>query len=328
MTLELPVPEAKLPAIVDGTWLGAIQRCWRYGYYAHVMHLRPRKVAVALNFGIAIHDAVHVWYTGKHPERPDDDPVCEPKSETAAQLAIHFTLNNKDIQSNEDSRNANFAATVVLPAYFEEYATEPFEVVGSEIGFCFPLEQGSNIVYGGRFDRLLRWEDGRLMIADTKTTSRLGSYYMAKFRPHLSITGYITQAGVLMGEQIFGCMIDAISTAKNPQSRFLRDITTRTPAEVQEWKDTVKDHCHEFLCRCRMAEEVGPLRAFPQCPGEGSCHLYSGCEFRRLCVGAPNDTLIDGLYVRKAWLPYIPGVTTRDSEDDPEPDPITFEVVE
>ena len=292
-----------LPPVIDGSFVNDIIRCLRYAYYRHVMHRVPLKRHPALDFGTAFHDAVHEWYISG----------C-----TADGIAKGLTI----WDAYETPEDAGTRTQELGKARFEEYCLhykhQPFELLRlqdgtpcSETGFCLPLT--SDITYGGRIDRIIKWNDGRIYISDLKTASALGQYWLKQFRPHLSFTGYIWGASQIINQPICGAHIDGVSTAKSPQYKYLRDITTRTPREFHDFKTSVRRSCARFLVACKMAETEDPLDAFYMEPH--SCSSYSGCPYRDLCNSGCSPAIVNAKYAYEIWHPYSDGEEAGGSAD-------------
>lgn len=285
--------ELGLPKVVDATWLNNVQRCKFRGYLRHVLNLVPKQKPTGLAFGSAVHEALHVWYSGR-------------KSQEAAELALAQLAASYVCPEEGDRRTPEFAS-LLLREYFERFANEPFEVLKSEVQFTFPLD---GVNYGGRIDALLRWPDGLLYVGEWKTASHLGPKWAQQFSPHTAVTGYMQGTAHVMGEPCYGCLVRGISTDNRPHAggdkkkveRFLPVLINRTPHEVEMWRVGVLRTCEHWLRLCELAQERGALEAFTQEPW--SCNDYSGCEYRKLCVGGLDEGLIEGFYDVEPWEPF------------------------
>jgi len=278
---ERESPNLTMPRVVDGHWLSVVMGCPRKALLRFGYGIVPRKPAIALRFGAAMHDAVHTWYKGG-------------KTKDALKAAL-MTFGN--LEEDEGDRRSRALGMRVMMDYATTYEREPFEVLESEVGFAVPFD---DFVYGGRFDRIIQWEDGEVYVMETKTASGLGARWLKGWHPHTTITGYVWSVYQTSGHRCSACLLDGINTAENPKVRFLRDFTSRTEADVEEWKLTVRSAVRSW--KDRLARAESPQKVFPQNPLH--CHSYSGCEYRPLCISGTPASLVETLYERKAWEPF------------------------
>jgi len=242
--------------------------------------------APALGFGGVMHEGLAAWYkTG---------------SVEAALQAIHEAWPQG--MPPDDYRNEG-KALKTMAEYIKQYPSEGFTIVqGSEgalIEVPFSIDTGmflncsscgnytvyesacagcreplEPIEYGGIFDGLVEFGP-QIYILEHKTTSQLGPMYFNQFKPNNQITGYIWGAGELSGKRVGGALINAIGAYKASATRFVRDFTTRTQRDIDEWMKHVKYICQTIKNYEKMG--VWPMHT-------SACTLYSGCEFRKVHV--------------------------------------------
>lgn len=280
-------PVYKTPEVMDGSFTRDVLRCKRYAYYSHILGLKSLKPQVALDFGTAMHKMVEIWYT------------CN-KTESSVETAQEWADENYTLEKEGDTRTLGLLKERFVE-YTEKYQTEPYETLDVEIGFAVPMT--SDIVWGGRVDRVIRWSDGGLYLADTKTSKRIGTYWYKRFHPHLSITGYIWGLAQYYQERIEGLLIDGVSSAKNPRDKFWRDIENRTPQETEDFEVTVQATFYDWKGRCEMCRNgADPLQVFYKEPY--TCDQYAGCPYRRLCISGADEGLMKRFYKIDRWHPY------------------------
>lgn len=291
--VDLVIPKG-LPKVVDGTWFKS-QVCKRKAYLRHVMHLVPIRVSPALRAGAAVHEAVHLWFTG--------NDQAEPESPESAFLGAKWIEDNYE-EAPRDPRTKEFLI-FLLKEYIATHQRppRPWVVEMSEIGFSLPLCDSPSIMWGGRIDRLIRWDDGGLYVNDLKTSSRLGSYWARQWRLDISLTGYCWGAGLLKGEQCMGVLVEGLSTAKNPQSRTLPYLATRTPDNLEDFVRSARNTCLDWLAMCDQCQQGEyPLDVFYQ--EFTACNDYSGCPYREICIGGLSPSIIEGSYKVEPWTPF------------------------
>jgi hypothetical protein len=188
--------------------------------------------------------------------------------------------------------------------YAKHYPDESFEFLGggngsaliervATIDLGLTCDDGEPIEYGMILDGGIQFND-LVYTLEHKTTSQLSSYYFHQFKPNNQITGYIWGLQQLTGRQVGGALINAIGIYKASATRFERHITSRAPAEIDEWKRNVKSVCDEI----KFHERNGywPMRT-------QSCTMYGLCEYHGVCSMHPNDRerMLDQNYVKHPW---------------------------
>lgn len=207
----------------------------------------------------------------------------------------------------DDYRDLTKALTV-FEEYCTEYSHESFEVLGPppliEIPFSILLtdasgnpvltDGGKEIHYGGIFDGLIEWA-GQVYIFEHKTTSQLGDYYFDQFKPNNQIDGYVWAARQLTGRPVGGALINAIGVYKVGKTKFKRQITSRTTAELDAWVVNIQASASEI----EWHEKRGywPMRKV-------SCTQFGRCEYHSVHVLAnPLDQQrrLETDYVLEPW---------------------------
>jgi hypothetical protein len=195
-------------------------------------------------------------------------------------------------------------ATAMMKAYVQEYPTESFTPVNGPSGPLIEvpttadtgltLDDGETIEYGGIFDGLVQSGDD-LFVLEHKTCSALGSTYFDAYKPNNQVTGYTFLAGKLAGRPITGAIINALCLTRSGKISFARQITTRTPEDLQRWLMDLKTECQNI----RTHERTGhwPMRT-------GSCTMYGHCEFWQVHRESGEDvqqSILQTHYVQEPW---------------------------
>lgn len=150
------------------------------------------------------------------------------------------------------------------------------------------------IDYGGIFDGLVEFNN-KAFVFEHKTTSQLGDYYFSQFNPNNQVTGYIWAAGVMSGLEVAGAMINAIGVYKVSKPKFLRNITTRSPLDIQRWIINVTATCNEI--QSHAVTGYWPQRTI-------SCTQYGLCEFHQVDILADpawRQKRLEQDYVKDSW---------------------------
>lgn len=270
-----------------------------------------RRRSGALGFGAALHEGLCTWYkTGELSKSlvaiaeawPQEHPIDD------------YRTREKCIQTMMD--------------YVKTYPTESFKVIGygtddAMVEKTFSLETGlylscwecgpdyewdgdgapvcpncgapvEPIEYGGIFDTLVEF-GGRIFILEHKSTSVLGPTYFHQFKPNNQVTGYVWGASKLSGRPVGGAIINAIGIYKSSSTKFERSITTRSPADIEEWLRNVKAVCEEIQQHRRTG--FWPMRT-------SACTLYGICEFHSvhtLSHPTEREARLQTDYVKHRW---------------------------
>lgn len=179
---------------------------------------------------------------------------------------------------------------------------QPIDVGGGkkaiEFTFAIPIpdtvhpQTGNPILYGGRFDMIGTFQGTRWGL-DDKTTSQLGPRWNSSWNLSSQLTGYvwaaaesgIPLAGMIMrGQSILtngSGFAEAIEYRPQWQvNRWLKQLTTDVTRMIQDWESGT------------FAMNLGPV-----------CNLYSGCQYKRLCLSQNPQPWIDTEYENKYWNP-------------------------
>jgi hypothetical protein len=203
-----------------------------------------------------------------------------------AQFLIHYP----DDPTDEKDPRTRDRGMQILMAYIRKYRNEPFEVIAVEIPFAREFE---DFVYVGILDLLIK-ENGKPKPLDHKSASRFGQQFMNQFKLSGQMTGYIDAVQEITHEPCSEGDINAIrTTTKIDDDSFARLTTSRTPADIEEWKLETKA-IHDDIKRLRT-EGFWPRSA------PFACSAYNReCEFYQICTvqGASREQVIKNGYDR------------------------------
>lgn len=303
--------------ILDNYTLTTFMTCPAKYQLNILQNWRPRRSSAALNAGQVLHKGLEEWYrTGSlskaliaiHQAWPADHPV-------------------------DDFRDLNKVIST-MTAYANHYPDEGFSVVGAKEGqpqleVSFTLPTGmcldvcnecsfdnvndrlsgnmadpmlcnncnaplESIDYGGIFDLLVE-RQGMLYVVDHKTTTMFGPKYWYQYKPNNQITGYLWGAAKLSGARIGGSIINVIAWYKSQATKFDRQITTRSPAEIEVWLENVRMIAN-LIHRANLTGQY-PLNT-------GACTLYGQCEYHRvheLATPREQQKMLEMHYEIRKW---------------------------
>lgn len=316
---------------IDNFALTMFQACPIKYYLRMKQGWTTRRKSAALGFGGAIHEGLAAWYrTGDKAKAlvaindawPLNSPIDDYRSkEKCIQVMIDylktyptetfkvvgapenpmvectFTLDTGMYLSCRDCGPVEGAWTAKYIAFGREFAAQyPEDMSVALHGRCRscgePLEP---IEYGGIFDGLVEFS-GSVYVLEHKSTSQLGSYYFNQFKPNNQVTGYTWAAGLLSGRRVGGAIINAFGVYKTGATKFERQITTRSAADIAEWLNNVQRTC-EMIRACELAEHW-PM--FTQ-----SCTMYGACEFHGVhTLGSETERqrMLEQDYIREEWV--------------------------
>lgn len=289
---------------VDNTSLSPAKNCKAKYYWRHERGLVPlEQDTLAMDFGIAIHEALThdnldaAQAAFIHTYKECDPPIG--KIDEGLRGGLSF-----------DSKHCVLAGMMLLEAYFEWYANQPFDVIEQEIGFSFqlaPAEHGFDaIIYEGRIDKIVRWRtDEMLRIMDHKTSS----FPLEKlcFNPSGQMTGYVVGQRIHGIEQVSEIIIDHMLVSAYPRDlkaksgdaprAFSRLITPRSEIVLDRWIADTIHWCREI----QMCQRIGK---WPQNADHYCTAYYKQCEYNALCTVDDPESLVQSRYKVDRWEPW------------------------
>lgn len=260
------------------------------------MGLKNEVESEATIFGSAIHKALEHWYCLPEDERElTKDQGAEAltllgsSSEecTGALESIRqFVLRGEALkQLGSDDKRSLENGVKILKAYFKHYLTDGLEVVKDAAGnplvecpldFIIYEDSQVQIEYFGTIDAILRNKhSGLIMVADHKTTARLGTEFYNRIKPNHQYTGYLMAAQRKLGLDTNLFLVNGIQVAKTKQE-FARQVTDRTEEDFQEFTAAVVNGVRQLLEA--IDSDNFPLYAPNPCSNYGSCQFLPICS--------------------------------------------------
>jgi len=275
--------------IIDNFALSTHQTCPRKYQHRIIEGWSSRGDSSALVAGAALHAGLAAWNRGE--------------GLVAAFAAINEEWNKRPPLNVTDWRTLP-KVLATMRQYADHWGQESFRVVGLgtdqalveraytlDTGLTLP--DGEPIEYGGILDTVVEFNDA-YYILEHKTTSVMGAGFWQQFKPNNQITGYIWAAMQLSDKPIKGAIVNAIGWFKAGATRLERQITTRTPEEIEEWKQNLVQVCAEI-----RGHTVGGY--YPQ--RTAACTIYGRCTYHGVCEQSPSirEALFSQDFVADKW---------------------------
>lgn len=330
--LDAPKRMMQVNTLDDGTVhveinyssLNIIMQCLRKAHYALDRNIGPKSENPATLFGSAIHEAMEVFYSAPREERilPPDykknfellafgGEVADSDKFLLYRTAKAFLKRAEPLSSlvPEDKRSL-LNGLWILGHYFDAYLTDPYTVYSDESG---PLierllskeihsEPGLKITVFGTIDVVLEnIANKQILVTDHKTSSVVGNDFYNRLKPNHQYSCYVWLAQEMLGLTTDKFMINCLQvkpkpkTARGTPPTFPRQITTRTPEDIKDFKDAVVHHVKSFLkCKETGVWPIGTVEA---------CTAYGGCTFLQIC-SSPNsikENIISAEYLQGVY---------------------------
>jgi hypothetical protein len=237
----------------DASCIADYLHCPKLFYWRWVRGLVPKEEPPALFFGRVFHEALLVWY------KSGDRALAIKEFDAIPTVGIG------------DDRRTREHGQVIFDEYISRWGKESWEVLYLEKEFMIEMPNGKK--YGGRLDEVVKWND-QIYVVDHKTTSQLGSYFFKGFRPSVQMDGYAYACRKIWG-QCSGIVINGISSAAKPKERFGRDVSVRTPDEIDRFEE-------QFEMWTNNIEQDYMNGRWPLY--YTACNNYGQCMYWNLCV--------------------------------------------
>lgn len=297
--LSEDVSKEKEKVYFDNTRMSAFRKCPRMFYLRHVKHLVPKKISMAPEYGIRIHDVLKDYYA---------DPSLD-----ITELTLHYFADWEDNPFDEKRTKSN--AVTIMRGYVKNYPKEPWEVIANELPFELPLGETASYQFYliGRIDLIVQMH-GALYGMDHKTTTRLGDTYFNAFKPNQQIEGYLWGSKQMFGvDNVQGFFINAILVAKT-KTNYKRHLTTRTKAQIQEFEHHTLTWMQYIQDRIDLYQRYSHMRdvAFPM--ATEACSYFGGCPYKDACLAQLNPHVLETQYVEDPWDPRKEMILEEESE--------------
>ena len=308
------------PLYIDNSTLKAEQRCstevmLRY----HHGYTTPEERAV-LKAGTAFHSLAEVHFKGGGPAE-----AMAAFSESYEAWATENVLITDRLSYPNLSR--------ICKRWLEAHplATLPFTVNPDlvEVGFAFPLVEDGSIVFCGRLDGVVLYQND-LWTLEHKTTGRIQADWLDAFALDSQMSGYIWAAMQHTGKAVAGAFLDAVEFSKLPggitvsgntpkrcpdhkvlydecgdlHATFRMVLVSRTPAAIAEWHKTAVHLAKRYrdrLVKYPSLEHLHKVRMQGTFNAQSACRF---CQFKTFCkLDRPLTYIADNM-IHEPWKPY------------------------
>lgn len=292
---------------INSSSLGIMLSCLRKSKYVLEDGLKAKTEAPALTYGTAIHKALEVFYS--HPKAARSFPKNfndhsdvmahgspAPEKHFLYDAISAFVTAAEPLRGLPDTDMRSIPTGIyLLQHYFKTYINDPYVIHCDDKGpmterFCeavFHEDEKLKVILFGTIDFVLKHEvNGNIIPGDHKTTSRLGNDFFIKCKPNHQYSAYIFLAQNALGINTEDFIVNALQvkakplTARGTPPSFARQVTNRTPEDLEELRQSVMFAVRAYLA----AQESG---VWPM-GHVNECSSYGGCQFHDVCSAPAN----------------------------------------
>lgn len=269
-TMERHGLRFSMPQVFDHQVSGSAQECERMCYYRHGLGRVPNKEQFALTWGKVFHKVVELWTLHK-----DLDEV--------------FAFINENLpEESMDRYGRNSGRMVELFTEWLRFCQQnPLEVLRTEqptMVICnSPCvyndgPEGCNLAYGGRLDRIVRW-NGYVGPHDFKTTVMDETDPMSEYRPHHQMMGYLWISGHLIGHHPWGIIVEKVVCNKS-KMKVNRFPVSYSKDLINEWVE------NEVILQARIRKLAAehPYDESQWVQNHSRCYAPYPCQYRDICL--------------------------------------------
>lgn len=227
-----------------------------------------------MSFGTAMHEGLAAWYKTK-----DIGLACSAITAKAEELELPATV-------DEDPKHSVERARKTMLDYVDHYKERDLNITAVEIPFLVEVQatyKGKDrpFLFAGTIDGLAEIElDGseQLVIAEHKTTSQMGTNYIASYKPNDQITAYAWALKKYLDKPIKGAIINILYVLTH-ETNFIRHLTTRQQWELDRWELQLKQQVNDI--RRAVDDESFYMNT-------DMCNKFGLCQYRTLCNTTPE----------------------------------------
>lgn len=301
MTESPFLPDSPVQYAWDSTSLGWLKDCPRKYYYSMIEGWRSKHESVHLKFGILYHKGLESYDRLRAASAISHDDALKEVVRTTLIDSFPWPFDHPS------KTRPNLVRSIIW--YIENFKDDAAKTIILDTGapaveLSFRMELPYNTrnavpyLFCGHLDRVVTF-NGLTFVMDRKTaSSTLASNYFDKYEPNNQMTAYSAAAKVIYKQPIRGVIIDAVQIAVG-FSRYVRGITYRTPAQLDEW---LVDLSHWLA----LAETYALAGHWPM--NDNACDKYGGCPFRKVCSKDPGvrQAMLESDFTQEEpWNPLI-----------------------
>lgn len=293
------------PSVFDSSSISAFRSCPRKFELEFLHHWRPGEQSVHLHAGGAYAHGLEAARSAYYVAGESDDNA------TALGLKALMEFYG-DYSCPPDSAKSLERTAGALEYYMTKYPlgsdqATPIEVPapkerGIEMGFTEPIdlddpemrhpESGDPLLYAGRADMLVDYQNMKLGL-DDKTTSSLGATWPRQWDLRSQFTGYSWGFGKA-GIKLSGWLIRGVSILKTKYDT-MEAITYRPDWQIERWHAQLK----RDILRLKGMWAAG----YFDYNLDHACSEYGGCTFRQACLMRDPTALLEQQFARRRWDP-------------------------
>lgn len=277
----------------DNTRLSAFKDCPRKYYFLHHRCLRPKREAVPLSFGSALHAALGEYDKARFFGADHEAAVF-----AAAKAAAGWSPPTMDAKRTP----AKLLRTVV--DYCDRWRDPPPADIGGkpalELSFSFPLPitapNGEQYHYCGLIDRIGEINGALFAFERKHTTSHLSEMYFARYSPPNSqLLGYVYASRVVFKRPLAGVIVDVVQVAET-FTDFGRRQVVCTDEMLDEWLESTIYWIRQV--EASTAHGIWPMNS-------ESCTKFGQCGFLPVCSQTPSvrENFLAVDYEPYTWSP-------------------------
>lgn len=263
------------PEVIDSSMLKDFVDCPSYFYLRHVLGLQrtafdPERQS-PLDWGTVWHRVLETWRKTKN------------QVEALGQLdpwpATIMAETDKHGRSKERMARIFFE-------YVERYGEaddRDYDMLRAE-QFFDVYDSEAGLRWCGRMDGILRRRrNGKIVVLDYKTTSRMGSYYFEGYEHSFQLPGYVWAAHQIITEPIEELLLDVLYTLKGSHQFFRRTVRYEA-SHLAEWRKNVMMWMEQLvhLLDNHLEDPEAWAKNWNQCT------RYGICQFSDIHFAAPT----------------------------------------
>jgi hypothetical protein len=260
--------------VVDPTRLRDSLQCLRLFYWRHERGVVPAAPRLPLAYGSGVHASLAANYEGKSAGQ------CLKAFEEVWEREV-LPYQTEWMEEDRKRNPVRWAESFMLYRRFYASVDQHFTVKNVEAPFFLPISD--KVALGGIIDLLVTYLN-QLMVVDHKTTSVTWPSFFAGFNPNHQFSVYLLGASEILQQPVTTALINCIvthATEQRPEKLFIRQPTTRTPAQHLMLKD-------EILGWWSIVQACRSSNNWPR--NDDRCQRWQGgCDYHNLCTDITTD---------------------------------------
>lgn len=288
------------PTVLDSTIMSAVKACQRKAELEYLLHWKPKGLSVHLVAGGAFAAGMEAARVSFWVSQDSVDVATAKGLEALVKHYGDFECPADSAKSLERTAGAFEFALSTFP--LGQDGTEPIVLPGGkrgiEFSFAHPLpilhpQTGDPLLYCGRMDQIVTYNNAGTFIEDDKTTSQLGASWPRQWDLRGQFSGYAwgcREAGI----QVQGVLVRGLSILKTKYDKA-ESLTYRPAWQIDRWYEQMLRDVRRFV----LAWEEG----YYDYNLDHACTEYGGCPFRQVCLVEDPTNWLANFYEQREWNP-------------------------